>query len=82
MSSYVFDGICKDLVIAVQKGEARTTQVQPLLTALIGTLKNRGWDRPETSLHKFKDHDYVVQAFADNDITLPDKPNNDHTEIY
>lgn len=69
----IFDPVARKLVDLDAAAEVK----RQVLGCLINQLQERGWDTEGESLGLFADDPAIVQAFADNGITLDVDPEED-----
>lgn len=72
----VFDPICEEVIRQTEKSDGLyPSDAISLLTVIIHEFQESDWDTEDESLRRFREYDYVVKAFANNDITLEEDEN-------
>lgn len=69
----IFDPICKTVVALVEERRILRYDAKTILSIAIDALQNCDWDTEDESLDVFKQHDFVVDAFAENDVFVGDE---------
>ena len=70
----IFDPVCEEVIRQVEKADGMyPDDAVSLLTVLIYEMQQGDWDTEDESLARFREHEYVVAAFAANGITLEDE---------
>lgn len=72
----IFDPICEEVIRQTEKSDGLyPADATSLLTVIIHEFQESDWDTEDESLTRFQEYDYVVKAFANNDITLEEDEN-------
>lgn len=67
----IFDPVCEEVIRQVKTHTGMyPDDAERLLTILIDSLQDADWDTEDESLHRFRMFKYVVNAFANNHVTL------------
>lgn len=72
----IFDPICEEIIRQTEKSDGLyPADARSLLTVIIHEFQQSDWDTEHESLERFKGYEYVVEAFARNDINLEEDEN-------